>query len=175
MPRVRLEMHLRSCPIAVLIMIAGFAAALTGCDLGQTTKQNESMVRIRNIAVAVQAYREAHGEYLPAPEGPVFAVLPEIQRFASEPLLASDAWGRPIEYVSSGLHYAVWSWGRNGQRDVFPGGGAHEGYDVDLVFTEDEFWQGHAGVCCYSGTSDPFTQIAEDTAQGDSPSQKGQK
>jgi len=159
-------MHIRSCYIAVVIMVASLAATLAGCDFGQSTKQNESMVRIRKIAVAVQAYRQAHGRYFPASEGPVLAVLPDIQRFANEPLVASDAWGRPIQYVSSGQHYAVWSWGRNGQRDVFRGGGAHEGYDVDLVFAEDEFWQGHAGVCCYSGTSDPFTQVAEDIAQG---------
>jgi hypothetical protein len=160
---------LRRLLTRIVLPLGGMALAwIVGSNLYDTCQrsyQDTSMVRIRKIGAAIQAFRAAHGAYPRSLQVHVQQIIPAIQEYADEPLSPLDGWGRPLQYVSSGAHYAVWSWGRNAQRDIFPRGGPHEGYDVDLVFSADEFWQGKAGVCCYSGTDDPFEQIERDDSE----------
>ncbi len=120
------------------------------------------MIRLRSIGVALEAYRAAHGEYPDSDEVPVSWVLRRLQPYAVDQLVSEDGWGRTIQYIASGSISVVWSWGRNGEQDVYPGGGAHAGYDVDLIFSNGEFWQGHDGVCCYdSPVDEPFAAVRE--------------
>jgi hypothetical protein len=118
------------------------------------------MIRLRSIGIALESYRADRGEYPRSAEVSVETVLLTLQPYATDQLSPEDGWGRSIRYISSGGISVLWSWGRNGEQDVFPGGGGHEGYDVDLILSNGDFWQGHAGACCYdSPITEPLTAV----------------
>lgn len=128
------------------LFVLGLVAAivipnlLNGIDRG---KQRRTMIEIRSISSAIEAYAVDYGakpeaenlEQLKAVLVPKFiANLPQL-----------DGWGKPLNVYSSRDHYQIISTGKDGQPDNCPGGATKQS-DADICFSDGEFVQWPEGV-----------------------------
>lgn len=135
--------------LLVVLVVFGVPAAITGwvsyrvIQRGHLSETGTNMMRISR---ALRTYQLEIGNYPASEPVAVETVFPIIGGKADEPLVGTDAWGRPITYQSSGDHFLLISRSRNGKPDLSDHGGKQPGFDVDVVMFDAKFWQWSSGV-----------------------------
>jgi len=133
------------------------------CASGDISRHKSTMERLRTIADALASYRDAQGAYPVSREVELTMLEPELRRFADGPLPTTDAWGRPLRFMSTGSSYVLWSLGRDGLSDSAPAGGPQVDVDADIVMFNGSFWQQLEGLGPLRppSTENPFLLIRQ--------------
>lgn len=102
-------------------------------------RQRESMKEMKQIASSIEEYRAAHGSYAAWPRGAISEVLPQLP----QQLPRLDAWCTEYEVASGPEGYVIVSYGKDGERQLPPGGeyepGTTTDFDDDIVLRNGEF------------------------------------
>lgn len=123
--------------VVACLLVVGWGAY----GVVQHGRQTQTALGLLDDSKALKKYSESHEGFPEGRDIPFEKVVGKLKAPRNGTLMAEDAWGRPLHYTSDGQHFALWSMGRNGTIDRWPGGGKRKGYDVDLVVYDGKFWQ----------------------------------
>jgi type II secretory pathway pseudopilin PulG len=135
----------------MLVLLAALNhVGMAASDKSEVVMQKRTMADIRAIAVGLEAYMKDHGAYPIVERTTVGALRDTLGDYCPKQFHALDGWDRPIYVISSGVSYALWSNGRDGESDKQPTRGPQQSADADIVYTQHAddygyFWQGPPG------------------------------
>ncbi len=133
--------------LAVVVIAGSLVVAVTiGKGVLERRRQKQTAMQLIDVSRLLRDYWKEHRSY-PVVNEIDITKYPEIKEMADlRSLSLLDSWGRPLRFESTKRHFLIWSLGKNGKVDRFPGGGRRKGGDVDLVVYDGKFWQLAHGI-----------------------------
>lgn len=128
------------------LFMLGFVAAIAipnFLNAIERGRQKRTMVEIRSIGTAIEAYAVDAGAKPEAESLEQLKAVLEPKYIASLPQL--DGWGKPLQVYSAKDHYQIVSTGKDGQADNCPGGATTQ-FNADICFGDGEFVQWPEGM-----------------------------
>jgi hypothetical protein len=108
-------------------------------------RQQRTMVDIRSIAVAMEAYSVdfLHYPKVSLADQPVSKLAPYLEPTYIQKLPTRDGWNREILVTNdaNGLSYTIYSRGKDGIKDSTWTQGPKASFDADIVFSNGQFYQ----------------------------------
>ncbi|MBL0926792.1 MAG: type II secretion system protein GspG [Phycisphaerales bacterium] len=114
--------------VLIIIAVLGTIVTLNFVGAGDKAKYDATRATMKSVVAALSLYRTNYGTY--PPSNPGLNVLVQ-QNLLNPPVLPTDAWERPLVYMSPGPKgfegFLLVSWGKDGVETAGPGPDKHSG------------------------------------------------
>jgi general secretion pathway protein G len=144
--------------LLIVVAIIGILAAVAIPNLlaaMDRARQKRTMSDIRTIALSWEARSHDAGDFGSAGMSicctntvPVATLRDRLDPTYARPLPVKDGWGNQFEFGIDGTEtsYLIWSYGKNGQKQTNPPGGATTKMTDDIIYMNGMFAQYPEGV-----------------------------